>query len=288
MTRLRFRTPGGRTLGRLRRILGQPEISRRRIDRYLERMRGVMTSQLSTQSRDSVVVVVPCFGHAAHIPTMFESLVRQIRPPEEVVFVVDGASDDTEALLAGLIEQQDEPLRARYSIVVNPRNQGQAASLNRGIASSTRDLILILNDDDYLMHDSVEVMVSLFSGSPEVALIGGHSVHFGSDHELASMPKMITAYSASALPPLVVRRPADVLSYRTYNDLNMTHSGSCFMRVAWETVGGYYPDRRRRLVPFSDRDFQLRVNSLFAVAVSPEIPLSFWRRGSSVDHGLNS
>jgi glycosyltransferase involved in cell wall biosynthesis len=288
MRRPLLRAPGRRTFGRLRRMLGQREVSRRRIERYLERMRGVMTSQLSMASRDSVAIVVPCFGHAAHLPKMFESVVRQTRPPEEVVFVVDGANDDTETQLARLIEQQNETLRTRYSLLVNARNQGQAASLNRGIASSTHDLILILNDDDYLMHDTVEVMLSLFAGSPEIALIGGHSVHFGSDDELASMPKMISAYSASALPPLVVRRPADVLRYRTYNDLNMTHTGSCFMRGAWEIVGGYYPDKRQRLVPFSDRDFQLRVNALFSVAVSPEIPLSFWRRGSSVDHGLNS
>ena len=288
MTRLRLRVPGRRILGRLGRMLGLPEVSRRRIDRYLERMRGVMTSELLIRSRDSVAVVIPCFGHAAHIPMMFESIVRQTRLPEEVVFVVDGASDDTEVLLIRLIEQQNEPLRARFSVLVNARNQGQAASLNRGIASSTSDLILILNDDDYLMHDTVEVMLSLFAGLPEVALIGGGSVHFGSDDELASMPKMITAYSASALPPLVVRRPADVLGYRTYIDLNMTHSGSCFTRAAWEIVGGYYSDKRRRLVPFSDRDFQLRVNALFAVAVSPEIPVSFWRRGSSVDRELNS
>lgn len=288
MTRLARRVPGSRTFGRLRRILRRPELSRRRIDRYVERMRGVRTSELLAGSRGSVAVVIPCFGHAVHIPMTFESLVRQTRLPDEVIFVVDGPSDDTKALLTGLIERQAQPLRARFSVLVNARNQGQAASLNRGIASSTSDLILILNDDDYLMHDIVEVMLSLFRGAPEVALIGGHSVHFGSDEELASMPKMITGYSAGALPPLLVRRPADVLSYHTYNDLNMTHSGSCFLRVAWETVGGYYPNKRRRLAPFSDRDFQLRINCLFMVAVSPQLPLSFWRRGSSVDHGLNS
>lgn len=288
MTRRPLRVPGRRTFARLQRWMGQPEVSRRRIDRYLKWMRGVTTSQLSTEPRDSVAVVVPCFGHADFIPTMFESLVRQTRPPDEVVFVVDGASDGTEATLARLIERQDEPFRARISLLVNARNHGQAASLNRGIASSTSDLILILNDDDYLMHDTVEVMLSLFAGFPEVALIGGHSVHFNSDEELALMPKLISAYAAGAFPPLVVRHPAEVLSYRTYNDLNMSHSGSCFMRMAWEAVGGYYADKRHRLVPFSDRDFQLRVNATFAVAVSPKIPLSFWRRGSSVDHELNS
>lgn len=34
--------------------------------------------------------------------------------------------------------------------------------------------------------------------------------------------------------------------------------------------------------------FQLRLNALFPVAISPDVPFSFWRRGSSVDQGRNS
>jgi hypothetical protein len=68
----------------------------------------------------------------------------------------------------------------------------------------------------------------------------------------------------------------------------MTHTGSCFLNAAWEVVGGYAVDKRKRVVPFSDRDFQLRVASLWPVAVSNATPFSLWRRDSSVDVELNS
>ena len=87
---------------------------------------------------------------------------------------------------------------------------------------------------------------------------------------------------------LDIRQPADSFAYERYNDLNMTHSASCFRRDAWKAVGGYYSDARRRIVPFSDRDFQLRVNALFPVGVSPTVAFSFWRTYSSVDAGRNS
>jgi hypothetical protein len=68
----------------------------------------------------------------------------------------------------------------------------------------------------------------------------------------------------------------------------MTHSGSCFFKVAWEAVGGYQAVKAKRVVPFSDRDFQLRINAVWPVAVAYETPLTLWREGSSVDAGINS
>jgi hypothetical protein len=66
----------------------------------------------------------------------------------------------------------------------------------------------------------------------------------------------------------------------------MCHSGQSFLRCAWEKVEGYYP-KDKRVVSFSDRDFQLRVNYFFDVGVL-DYSLAFIRGGSSVDAGLNS
>jgi hypothetical protein len=68
----------------------------------------------------------------------------------------------------------------------------------------------------------------------------------------------------------------------------MTHSGSCFLKSAWAVVGGYRPDKSERIVPYSDRDFQLRVNAVWPVAVAYETPFSFWRNDSSLDSGRDS
>jgi len=275
--------------GLKRRIRGRgSEVSQARIERYLERSRRTGTSPLSPGPHSSVAIVVPCYGHASYLPSMFESLVRQTRPPEEAIFVVDGAMDDSEGTLRRLIERPDVAREGRFTILVNERNMGQAASINRGIARANTDLVMILNDDDYLMHDAVESMLTLFSAYPEVALIGGTSIHVDSDNELNALPKLRAEYAPEEVDTIEIRLPSDVRSYRRFIDLNMTHSGSCFTKSAWRAAGGYYADKRARIVPFSDRDFQLRVNALFPVAISPDAPFSFWRRGSSVDHGRNS
>jgi glycosyltransferase involved in cell wall biosynthesis len=218
---------------------------------------------------------------------MFESIVAQTHRPDEVIFVDDCSPDETSTILAALIATQQGVDGGHFELLANDRNMGQAASLNRGIAAAKSELIMILNDDDYLMHDALESILVLFGQYREVALIGAHCIYFAGHEELAAAPKVTTAYAAPGLP-LTVQRPEDVPGYRNYNDLNMTHSGSCFYKVAWEAVGRYRPDRAQRIVPFSDRDFQLRVNAVWPVAVAYETPFTLWRSDSSVDAGLNS
>jgi glycosyltransferase involved in cell wall biosynthesis len=225
--------------------------------------------------------------HAAFLPDMFDSIVAQTRPPDEVIFVDDCSPDSTGEILRSLVATHRETAGRRFEVAVNEKNTGQAGSLNRAISMATSDLILILNDDDYLMHDAVESMLALFDQHRDVALIGAHSIHFAGRESLAAKPKLSTDYVAPA-QPLVIHRPEEVPGYRHYNDLNVTHSGSCFRKVAWEAVGGYRVDKRKRVVPFSDRDFQLRVNALWPVGVAENTPYSLWRSDSSVDNGRDS
>jgi glycosyltransferase involved in cell wall biosynthesis len=266
---------------------GPSMVSQANLKRFLGEMQLRPPASLPLEAPRSLAVVVPCFNHEAYLPQMFESIVDQTRPPDEVIVIVDGSPDDSVAVIQRLFAAH--PLRdgGCYSMLVNDRNLGQAAGLNRAISAASSDLVMVLNDDDYLMHDAVESMLALFGRYRDVALIGAHSIHFEGAGALAAAQKLSTAYAEPGLP-LVVHRPEDVAGYRSYIDLNMTHSGSTFLKVAWEVVGGYQVDKKRRLVPFSDRDFQLRVNAVWPVGVSNETPFSFWRTDSSVDRERNS
>ena len=284
--RQRLRHAVGRSLASARRTIAGPEVSQHRIRLFLAAVDRAKAAQ-RWPVPDSLAIVVPCYGHAAHLRTMFESIVRQTRPADEVLFVEDHSPDDSAEILAGLIAGRPYPTAGRFSLLRNQRNVGQAASLNRGVGAAQSDVVMVLNDDDYLMHDAVALTLERFAHHPDLALVGAHSIHFAGDDALAAAAKTSDAYPGAGWS-LCVHRPADVLGYRRYIDLNMTHSGSCFRRAAWDIVGGYYADKRRRVVPFSDRDFQLRINALWPVGVAEEVPLSFWRIDSSVDAGRNS
>jgi glycosyltransferase involved in cell wall biosynthesis len=267
--------------------MGPPGISRRRLGRFVREIDRHPPVALPSEAPRSISIVVPCYGHADYVPAMFASIVAQTRVPDEVIFVDDHSPDGTGATLTTLVAARGADAAGRMTVIANDRNLGQAATLNRAIEAASSDLIMVVNDDDYLLHDAVESMLELFGRHPELALIGAHSIHFAGSDELAAAPKLTTDYMTAGLP-LDFHNPADVRRYRNYNDLNMTHTASCYRQAAWRAVGGYRVDKRQRVVPFSDRDFQLRVASVWPVAVSNAVPFSLWRRDSSVDVGINS
>ena len=265
----------------------KPEVSQRKIKAFIKSNRDLVKPNFSPANQLTLAIVIPCYGHAPFLKEMFESIQRQTAPPNEVIFVVDRSPDDTLQILQELIQENHPSSTSHFTILENESNLGQAASLNKGIEYSNSDLIMILNDDDYLMHDSIEVTHQILKKYPKAALLGGHSLHFGGN-SLGSTPKMIQSICPVENIKIDLRLPEQVESYRKYNDINMTHSGSSFYKFAWKSIGGYYSDKSKRLVHFSDRDFQLRMNALFPVALSNITPLSCWRNDSSVDQGVNS
>jgi GT2 family glycosyltransferase len=265
----------------------KPEISQRKIRAFIKQTCNQHKPVEFYKTQLSIAIVVPCYGHAPYLKEMFESIRLQTRQADEVIFVVDSSPDDSFQILQNLIQEFKDQTKSKFLLIKNDSNLGQAASLNKGIEHAQSDLIMILNDDDYLLHDCIEVSLNILGKNPTAALLGGHSLHFGG-HSLKHIPKLIQDICPVENIEIDMRLPSHVSQYRGYNDINMTHSGSSFYKAAWHSIGGYYSDKSKRLVHFSDRDFQLRMNALFPVALSNLTPLSCWRNDSSVDQGVNS
>jgi glycosyltransferase involved in cell wall biosynthesis len=241
---------------------------------------------MASLKAESIAVVVPCYGHAAFVPRMLESLAAQTRPPDELVFIDDGSPDGTAAVIGAFVAREECSVRPAL-VLRNERNLGQSASLNLAIAATSSDLVMVLNDDDYLMHDAIEAALELFRAFPEAALVGANHVRFAGDRALADAEKLSSLHTDPGVPPQV-HLPRDAAGYRYADDLAMTHSGMCFRRAAWELVGGYRVDPRERVVVFSDRDFQMRVNAVWPVVTALGTSFAFWRTDSSVDGRRNS
>jgi len=270
---------------RLRRRLDVPDISRPRLRRFLAEMGRSPVPAMPSTPPSTIAVVVPCYRHATYAPRALESVLRQTRRPDELILVEDHSPDGTLELLRRFAADHPWP-NGGPVVLANASNLGQAASLNRAIGEARSDLVMILNDDDCLMDDAVETALSFFERRPDLALLGGPNVIFTNDADLETASKSALSYTPAGVT-LRVHQPDEVAGYRRGPGFDMTHSATTFRRPAWQAVGGYEPDKRRRVVPHSDRDFQLRVNALWPVAIL-DCPLSFWRRGSSVDAGRNS
>jgi GT2 family glycosyltransferase len=203
-----------------------------------------------------------------------------------VVAVLDASPDDSERIL---LVYRDAFIRRGVDFLVlkNRRNVGQAATINRGVRHASSELVMVLNDDDILFEDSVWLSLQHFELSGAFALLGGSCVPFSEE-------KVLVDYGSGDPPrqrsgEVTIHPRYAVEGYSDVADFNITHSGMTFLKEAWRIAGGYRRRKSRRLVKFSDRDFQFRMNCYFPTAVlDGSLPLAFWRKGSSVDKGLNS
>ncbi len=266
------------------RLLNRHEIRRRQLLRF-QREHAVVVETRATPPA-TLCVVVPVYRHAAYLPVALSSIASQNRFPDEVILILDASPDDSHAVAERTLAAWPLAQKSKARILHNENNLGQAASINRAVASSASDLIMILNDDDALLPHAVQTTLNLFAQHPSIHLSGAHALHFQGEEARRTLTH--TALRRPTASQVHIRTPDDLVRYRRGNDLNLTHSASCFTRTAWQAVGGYQSDPAKRVIRYSDRDFQLRVAALFPVALLPTFPLSLWRTDSSVDAGRNS
>lgn len=231
---------------------------------------------------NGLAVVIPCYNHAPYLEATVTSLINQTYRPYQAIFVEDHSTDTTWNHLQDLMARFPDDIKV--TLLRSDRNRGQAAAINLGIEKSEASLYTILNDDDYLMHDALEVIMGTLVREPSIFLIGSIAQVFSGAGIPDGADQLVQIGRVEI--PLKVVIPQNARSFTSPNQLNMTHSGTTFFRSAWQQVGGYYSDKSQRVVVFTDRDFQLRVAALFPVAISEAVPFSFWRADSSVDSGL--
>jgi glycosyltransferase involved in cell wall biosynthesis len=252
------------------------------IGRNLRRFRArLRTSSCARPSHyeEATEIIIPSYNHATYLEEAFESIVAQTwqEYPIAVTLCDDNSSDSTPALIRGLKENAPDRLRVRT--LRNEINLRQWGSLNRAIRSSQSELIIVLNADDVLVPDALEKIFFAFESHPELAMVGGSSIWFSATKRPAHVQR------PAAELPLTIYVPEGTARYKELNDLNMTQSSCSFFRFAWEGVGGYWPRGKRvHSRACEDRDFQMRVNTLFPVGVFTDYPLAYYRTDSSHGH----
>lgn len=108
---------------------------------------------LGPESEAMISIVVPLYNEEESVPVLHEELKRAIGRlgrPYELVFVNDGSTDQTEAIVDRLV--QDDP---RASVIHFRRNYGQTAAMAAGI-DHARGAIIIPMDGD-LQNDPADI-----------------------------------------------------------------------------------------------------------------------------------
>lgn len=109
-------------------------------------------------------VVVPCYNTAQYLDQCLNSIEADSLPSLEVIVLNDGSTDGSLKIMK---HHAAKDPRVR---VVDKRNQGYGATVNRGIAESRGTYIAIVEPDDYLKPGMYSALIELARqyGKPDV------------------------------------------------------------------------------------------------------------------------
>ena len=107
---------------------------------------------------ERVSVLICAYNYARYLPQCLTSVLNQTRPPDEIIVVDDGSSDDTQELMKKFPE-------VRY---VYQENTGKAAAFGRAFCLSTGDIVCHLDPDDYWEPDKLEKVLRCFERNPNL------------------------------------------------------------------------------------------------------------------------
>lgn len=168
----------------------------------------------------NVSVIITVLNEAKSLPTLFDSLAAQTRPPNEVVIVDGGSTDGTLSLLG------TEKLRARFPLTIIERpgtniSQGR----NVAIAAAKGEIIAATDAGVKLAPVWLERLLAPFERSTGERVIAVAGFFQPDPHTLFEM-----AMGATVLPELRDVDPAHFLP---------SSRSIAFRKCAAEMVGGY-------------------------------------------------
>lgn len=117
-----------------------------------------------------VSVIVPVFNGLAHLPAFFAALASALPGDAEVIVVDDASTEPISAVIPDVVGGADVVRLA------NGTNRGYAATVNRGIAVATGDVVVMLNSDLVVEPRCITAMLDLITEQDSVGIVGSKLV----------------------------------------------------------------------------------------------------------------
>jgi glycosyltransferase involved in cell wall biosynthesis len=143
-----------------------------------------------------VSVVIPTRNRRDLTLRAVGSALAQTRPPQEVIVVDDGSTDDTRASLEAAGDR-------RVRVVTLDRPQGPAAARNAGIDATRGEYVAFLDSDDTWLPHKLAAQMALFAGQDVGFVYGDVLREHGGDHERRLTPSRVALHTDDALTALV-------------------------------------------------------------------------------------
>lgn len=209
----------------------------------------------------SISVVIPAYNASRFLAQTLRNVLAQTQPPEEVLVIDDGSTDDT----AAIAESFGPPVR-----VFRRPNSRQAASRNFGVQQATSEWIAFIDADDLWTPDKLQRQTEVLAAHPEADVCYTDHIKFRQECEEDPMEMPVDGPGLKYYPAAQVRR--GLLESVTFLPSSVLIRRSTFLRF-----GGF--GTTFRIV--EDWDLWLRLLHAGVQFVSCDAPLLLYRMHSN-------
>lgn len=176
-----------------------------------------MVSKIDCQGL--VSVIIPCYNGGKVVHRLLDSLLAQSYRKLEIIFVNDGSTDDTEAVVKRYIPEFEKGgIAFNY---IYQENKGLGGAINAGLTHITGEFFIWPDADDMLTGDSVEKKVKVLRENPAVALVSSNA--FITQEEDPYIP------TAKIIPPKRNMNPDNLFEDYLYSKGAVLFCSGCHM-----------------------------------------------------------
>jgi GT2 family glycosyltransferase len=206
----------------------------------------------------NLTLYIPCYNAARFIEKAIRALLDQTRPPDELLVIDDGSSDNS-AEIAGRF-----PVR----VIRHEKNKGLAAARNTAFANATYSLVGAIDADVLPDHDWLEHLL----------------LHFDDPHVAGTSGRLIEAYRSRAADAWRATYMTQDLGFERIDIENSSHFrlggfGTIFRKEAVQNVGGYNENYRTN---YEDVDLCTRLLAAGHKLVFEPRAVAFHQRRDSI------
>jgi glycosyltransferase involved in cell wall biosynthesis len=166
----------------------------------------------------SISVIIPAYNATRFIRETVESVLQQTLPPDEVLVIDDGSTDDT----ASIAESFGPPVR-----VIRRHNVKLAATRNFGVQEARSEWVAFLDADDLWQSNKLERQMEELSRHPEADLCYTGRVLLLQELETTRLGKVVPV------------PPADEIRQALYRNTTFLPSSVMVRRSAFLAIGGH-------------------------------------------------
>lgn len=208
-----------------------------------------------------ITAVIPTFNYGRYIARAIESALGQTRPPDEIIVIDDGSTDDTAQVLARFA--------GSLRVLHTPR-VGVSKARNTGWRAATGELIAFLDADDCWLPTKLARQLEVLAEYPHTIAVGcGNRVRDASGRELLTRFYPNPSLDRDERLRQIATRKAWVGS---------SNSGALIRRAVLDRVGGF----DESLSAAEDWDLWLRLAALGEIRNVHEVltEIHFHRTGT--------